>query len=134
MSKFYNVGIVGATGLIGKKFIEVLQKRNFPIKTLKLFASQKSVGKTFYAFSKELTVEPLCDGCFLGLDLVFFSAGKEISLKYAPFAINDGAFVVDNSSAFRNKKQIPLIIPEINGELLKTSNSRLISNPNCSPT
>ena len=132
MSKFYNVGIVGATGLIGKKFIEVLQKRNFPIKTLKLFASQKSVGKTFYAFSKEHTVEPLCDGCFLGLDLVFFSAGKEISLKYAPLAINDGAFVVDNSSAFRNKKQIPLIIPEINGELLKTSNSRLISNPNCS--
>ena len=131
MNKFYNVGIVGATGLIGKKFIEVLQKQNFPVITLRLFASEKSVGKNFYAFSKEIMVEPLCEGCFLGLDLVFFSAGKDVSLKYAPLAINDGAYVVDNSSAFRNKNQIPLIIPEINGEILKTSNSRLIANPNC---
>ena len=132
MSKFYKVGIVGATGLIGKKLIEVLQKRNFPLKTLKLFASQKSVGKTFYTFSKEITVEPLYDGCFLGLDLVFFCAGKEVSQKYAPLAINDGAYVIDNSSVFRNKEQIPLVIPEINGEILKSSVSRLIANPNCS--
>lgn len=132
MSKFYNVGIVGATGLIGKKFIEVLQKRNFPIKNIKLFASNKSEGKTVYAFGKELTVLSLTDGCFCGLDLVFFSAGKEISKMYAPIAINDGAYVIDNSSAFRNKTAIPLIIPEINGELLKSNKSRLIANPNCS--
>ena len=132
MSKLLNVGIVGATGLIGKKFIEVLEKRNFPLNTIKLFASRKSIGKTIYAFGKELTVSGLSDGCFLGLDLVFFSAGKDVSLKYAPIAINDGAFVIDNSSAFRNKDAIPLIIPEINGNVLKNSNSRLIANPNCS--
>ncbi|MBQ7373199.1 MAG: aspartate-semialdehyde dehydrogenase [Clostridia bacterium] len=132
MNKKFNVAIVGATGLIGKKFIEVLQKRNFPVNKIKLFASEKSVGKTVYAFGKELTVEKLDEGCFLGLDIVFFSAGASVSLKYAPIAINDGALVVDNSSAFRNNPQIPLIIPEINGNLLKDSVSRLISNPNCS--
>ncbi len=132
MSKLYNVGLVGATGLIGKKFIEVLQKENFPVGKIKLFASKKSAGKTVYAFGKELTVQTLSDGCFLGLDIVFFSAGKEVSLKYAPKAINDGAFVIDNSSAFRKKDLVPLVIPEINGDLLKTSVSRLISNPNCS--
>lgn len=132
MKQAYNVAIVGATGLIGNKFIQVLEKERFPICRLKLFASHKSVGKTLHAFGKNYSVEPLSDGSFLGIDLAFFCAGKDISLKYAPIAINDGAFVIDNSSAFRKNPKIPLIIPEINGEILKTTTSRLISNPNCS--
>ena len=132
MKKAFNVAIVGATGLIGSKFIHVLEKRKFPINKLKLFASEKSVGKKIFAFDNEYELCRLDEGCFLGVDIAFFSAGKEISLKYAPIAINEGAYVIDNSSAFRQNPQIPLIIPEINGTVLKNSSSRLIANPNCS--
>lgn len=132
MNKSYNVALVGATGLIGNKFLHVLEQRNFPIKNLKLFASSKSVGKKIFAFGKEYTVQPLAGGCFIGVDLAFFSAGKAISQRHAPTAINEGAYVIDNSSAFRQNPKIPLVIPEINCEVLKTTSSRLIANPNCS--
>ncbi len=132
MKKSLNVAVVGATGLIGSKFIPVLEKRNFPVNKLKVFASKKSEGKKIRAFGTEHVVQPLDNGCFVGIDLVFFSAGKEISLKYAPIAVNEGAYVIDNSSAFRENPQIPLIIPEINGNILQTTKARLIANPNCS--
>ena len=132
MKKSYNVALVGATGLIGNKFLYVLEQRNFPIKNLKLFASAKSVGKKIFTFGKEHTVKALCDGCFIGTDVVFFTSNKDVSLKYAPIAINEGAYVIDNSSAFRQNPQIPLVVPEINGEILKTTSARLIANPNCS--
>ena len=132
MRKLFNVAIVGATGLIGDKFIRVLEKRNFPLNKLKLFASDKSEGKKIFAFNKEHTVQKLSEGCFVGIDIAFFSAGKEIAKKYAPLAINEGAYVIDNSSQFRQNPKIPLIVPEINGEVLKNTNSRLIANPNCS--
>ena len=132
MKKLLNVGIVGATGLIGGKFVEVLQKRNFPVKDLRLFATEKSKGKNIFAFGKNITVETVDKDSFLGLDIVFFSAGANVSKLYVPQAIKDGAWVIDNSSAFRSKEEIPLIIPEINGKKLKNYNGKIISNPNCS--
>lgn len=131
MNDKYAVGVVGATGLIGGKFIKVLENRKFPVGEFRPFASAKNAGKTIFAFNENLKLRLLRDGCFDGLDFVFFCAGRDVSLRYAPAAAAAGAIVVDNSSAFRREKDIPLVIPEINfGEI--TSADRLISNPNCS--
>lgn len=127
----YAVGVVGATGLIGGKFIKVLENRDFPVGELRLYASEKNAGKTIFAFGKKSIVETLKPYCFDGLDFVFFCAGKDVSLRYAPAAVAAGAIVVDNSSAFRRERGIPLVVPEINfGEV--TPLTRLIANPNCS--
>lgn len=131
MNDKYAVGVVGATGLIGGKFIKVLENRKFPVGEFRPFASAKNAGKTIFAFNENLKLRLLRDGCFDGLDFVFFCAGRDVSLRYAPAAAAAGAIVVDNSSAFRREKDIPLVVPEINfGEI--TSAVRLISNPNCS--
>lgn len=131
MNDKYAVGVVGATGLIGGKFIKVLENRKFPVGEFRPFASAKNAGKTIFAFNENLKLRLLRDGCFDGLDFVFFCAGRDVSLRYAPVAAAAGAIVVDNSSAFRREKDIPLVVPEINfGEI--TSADRLISNPNCS--
>lgn len=131
MNDKYAVGVVGATGLIGGKFIKVLEDRKFPVGEFRPFASAKNAGKTIFAFNENLKLRLLRDGCFDGLDFVFFCAGRDVSLRYAPAAAAAGAIVVDNSSAFRREKDIPLVVPEINfGEI--TSADRLISNPNCS--
>lgn len=132
MNKKYNVAIVGATGLIGRKFIEVLERRNFPVGEIRLLATPKSEGKILTAFGKNITVERLNENSFDGIDVAFFSAGKEVSLKYAPIAKQRGAVVIDNSSAFRQNKEIPLIVPEINGYLLKNYKGKIVANPNCS--
>lgn len=127
----YSVGVVGATGLIGGKFIKVLEDRDFPVGELRLFASAKNAGKAIFAFNENLAVRPLCEDCFKDLDFIFFCAGGDVSLRYAPSAAAAGAIVVDNSSAFRREKNIPLVVPEINfGDV--TSCDRLIANPNCS--
>lgn len=131
MNDKYAVGVVGATGLIGGKFIKVLENRKFPVGEFRPFASAKNAGKTIFAFNENLKLRLLRDGCFDGLDFVFFCAGRDVSLRYAPAAAAAGVIVVDNSSAFRREKDIPLVVPEINfGEI--TSADRLISNPNCS--
>ena len=131
MNDKYAVGVVGATGLIGGKFIKVLENRKFPVGEFRPFASAKNAGKTIFAFNENLKLRLIRDGCFDGLDFVFFCAGRDVSLRYAPAAAAAGAIVVDNSSAFRREKDIPLVVPEINfGEI--TSADRLISNPNCS--
>lgn len=131
MNDKYAVGVVGATGLIGGKFIKVLENRKFPVGEFRPFASAKNAGKTIFAFNENLKLRLLRDGCFDGLDFVFFCAGRDVSLRYAPAAAAAGAIVVDNSSAFRRENDIPLVVPEINfGEI--TSADRLISNPNCS--
>lgn len=131
MNDKYAVGVVGATGLIGGKFIKVLENRKFPVGEFRPFASAKNAGKTIFAFNENLKLRLLRDGGFDGLDFVFFCAGRDVSLRYAPAAAAAGAIVVDNSSAFRREKDIPLVVPEINfGEI--TSADRLISNPNCS--
>lgn len=128
-----NVGIVGATGAVGKEMLRVLQQRHFPVKEIRCFASAKSAGKTLSFKGQQIQVERLHEKCFHGLDLALFSAGKKISLAYAPLAVQAGCLVVDNSSAFRMDASVPLVIPEINRHALE-NHKGLISSPNCTAT
>ncbi len=131
MVKQYNVGIVGATGAVGREMIKVLEQRNFPVKTLRLFASERSKGTKLSYKGKEINVEVLNDNSFEGLDITLFSAGASRSLEYVPQAVKAGCVVIDNSSAFRMEKDIPLIVPEVNPEMIK-KHKGIIANPNCS--
>ncbi len=129
----FNIGIVGATGMVGQTFMNLLAERNFPVDQLKLFASQNSEGKQISFAGRELTIETPKAGAFAGLDLVFFSSGDEISLEWAPQAVKEGAWAVDNSAAFRMNPEFALVVPEVNGHLLKQMKSpQIIANPNCS--
>ncbi len=128
-----NVGVVGATGIVGEEFLKLIEERNFPLDKLKLFASHESKGKKLSCQGKTWEVQPLNPGCFAGLDLVFFSSGDDISQEWGPQAVSSGAFAIDNSAAFRLSPSTPLIIPEINGDLISSINEPLlIANPNCS--
>lgn len=127
------VGVVGATGMVGEVFMEILGKRNFPVTLLRPFASEKSEGLRIKAAGREWPVETLRPGCFDGLDLVFFSSGDDISKEWAPEAAKSGAFAIDNSAAFRMNPDFPLVVPEVNGHLLpKKTQPTIIANPNCS--
>ncbi|OPZ72520.1 MAG: Aspartate-semialdehyde dehydrogenase [Verrucomicrobia bacterium ADurb.Bin474] len=130
-SKQYSVGIVGATGAVGQELIELLYKRQFPLKELRLFASSRSAGKTITWEGKSWTVENSDGQDFKGIDIVFFSAGASISKALAPVAVKGGAVVVDNSSAFRMDPDVPLVIPEINPHAIR-QHKGIIANPNCS--
>ena len=112
------VGIVGASGLVGKTFLQLIQERNFPVNHLKLFAGSRNVGKRLSFRAKQLLLEPLSESGFSGMDLVFFSAGEDISYEWAPKAVEAGAVVIDNSAAFRMQAETPLVVPEINASLL----------------
>jgi aspartate-semialdehyde dehydrogenase len=125
-----NVAIVGATGAVGQEFLTVLAERNFPIKTLKLLASAKSAGKKAEFAGKSYTVEELTHDSFKDVQIAFFSAGGSISKEFAPSAVKAGAVVVDNTSYFRMKEGIPLVVPEVNGDQIAKHNG-LIANPNC---
>lgn len=128
-----NIGIVGATGMVGGVFLELLKERNFPVTSIKPFGSAKSLGKEINYNNKNWPLEVLKEGCFDGLDLVFFSSGDDISLEWGPKAAKAGALVVDNSAAFRMDPNTPLIVPEINiNEIPKSENPGVIANPNCS--
>ncbi len=133
--KAYNVAIVGATGMVGRKFIEVLEKRNFPIKTLYLFASAKSAGLKMKFFSEDVVVRELTEdavGELAGkVDFALFSAGAAVSAKFAPLFARIGATVIDNSSQWRQHEDVPLVVPEVNPEDVKLSRG-IIANPNCS--
>ncbi len=132
-TKLLSVGVVGATGMVGTEFIKILEERRFPVEELRLFASQDSKGITLGFRGQQVEVQTLFEGCFKGLDLVFFSSGDEISRDWAPRAVKDGAFAIDNSAAFRMNAEILLCVPEVNGSLLPSSNKpALIANPNCS--
>src|SRR5688500_16810278 len=126
-----NVAIVGATGAVGQEFLAVLAKRDFPIKNLKLLASARSAGKTVEYRGKTYTVEELTRDSFAGVQVAFFSAGGSISKEFAPAAVAAKAVVVDNTSAFRMKDGIPLVVPEVNADQIQRHNG-LIANPNCS--
>jgi aspartate-semialdehyde dehydrogenase len=132
MRNLYNVAIVGATGLVGRKLISVLQARNFPIKELHLFASEKSIGRCIYACGKYRRVKTITKNSFFKIDIAFFCANSDISKEYVEYALESGAFVIDNSSAFRMQSDVPLIVPEVNGEALERYCGKLIANPNCS--
>src|SRR3954467_9598490 len=126
-----NVAIVGATGAVGQEFLNVLAERNFPIKTLKLLASAKSAGKQVEFKGKTYTVEELTKDSFKDVQIAFFSAGGSVSKEFAPAAVLAKAIVVDNTSAFRMKEGVPLVVPEVNPEQIHKHNG-LIANPNCS--
>ncbi len=125
------IAVIGATGLVGRKIITLLEKRNFPVGELLPIASEKSVGKTIYFREKKYKIIPLEKAIEETPDIAIYSAGSSISLQTAKAFAQKGTFVIDNSSAWRMEKGIPLIIPEINSEIL-TQNDKIIANPNCS--
>ncbi|WP_432799390.1 aspartate-semialdehyde dehydrogenase [Poriferisphaera sp. WC338] len=134
-----NVAIVGATGAVGEEFLNVLDERNFPIGKLTLLASARSAGKTITFKGTTHTVEELTETSFKNIDIALFSAGGGISKKFAPIAVESGAVVIDNSSAFRMADGIPLVVPEVNPEAVKEAGIEvgnpgvgIIANPNCS--
>lgn len=129
----YNVAVVGATGNVGRKFLEILEERNFPIKELFLFASKRSQGKIMKFKGQDFIVEELCDENIKNkkIDFALFSAGGDTSLKFAPIFAKEGAIVIDNSSAWRMDPKVPLVVPEVNPEDIKW-HSGIIANPNCS--
>lgn len=129
----YNVAIVGSTGNVGRKFLEILEERNFPIKNLYLFASKRSAGSYLNFKGQEYLVEETCEDNIKNkkIDIALFSAGGDTSLKFAPIFSSYGAVVIDNSSAWRMNKNVPLVVPEVNPEDLKGHNG-IIANPNCS--
>lgn len=132
MKKATNIAIVGATGLVGKTFIELLESDHFLDSKIHLVASKKSKGQIIFLRNSNHVVSALEDFDFSKMDLVFFSAGSEVAKEYAPKAVNKGCFVVDNSSCFRKDKTIPLIVPEVNGEsLTDDAVPGIVANPNC---
>ena len=131
MSAAVNVAIVGATGAVGQEFLTVLAERDFPIRHLKLLASARSAGKRVEYRGQPYVVEELTRDSFKDVHVAFFSAGGSISKEFAPAAVAAKAVVVDNTSAFRMKEGIPLVVPEVNPEQIQRHNG-LIANPNCS--
>ncbi len=127
----YNVAILGATGAVGQTMIKVLEERNFPINELKLLASPRSAGKELEYMGLKYKVEPVSEKAFEGIDIALFSAGGSRSKEWAPKAVEKGAIVIDNSSAFRMDDDVPLVVPEVNPEDVKWHKG-IIANPNCS--
>lgn len=125
------VAVVGATGLVGREMLKVLEQRNFSLSRLTLLASERSRGKTLKFRGEELLVEVLGKDSFSNVDIALFSAGASISREFAPIAAKAGAVVIDNSSAFRMENEVPLVVPEVNpGDI--SWHKGIIANPNCS--
>ena len=125
------VAIVGATGAVGVELIRCLEERRFPLSELRLFASARSAGKAMPFRGQPLAVRELKEDSFRGVDIALFSAGGSTSKRFAPLAVEQGAVVVDNSSAFRMDPAVPLVVPEINPEAVRAHRG-IIANPNCS--
>ena len=130
MAKNYHVAIVGATGAVGVELLRVMERRNFPVASLRLLASPRSAGKELEFRNEKFSVELLNGNSFAGIDLAFFSAGAGTAKEFAPIAQRAGAVVIDNSSAFRMEVDVPLIIPEINADDVRAHRG-IIANPNC---
>lgn len=127
----YHVAVVGATGAVGKQMIQTLERRNFPIGKLTLLSSSRSAGTKVQFKGEEITVQEATPESFEGVQIALFSAGGSVSKKFAPEAVKRGAIVIDNTSAFRMDKDVPLVVPEVNEEDIKQHNG-IIANPNCS--
>lgn len=127
----YRVAIVGATGMVGQEFVKILQQRQFPIKELRLLASDRSAGRKVSFNGRDMEVEETGNKSFDGIDIALFSAGTDISRHFAPIAAEAGAVVIDNSAAFRMEPDVPLVVPEINAEDAR-AHKGIIANPNCS--
>jgi aspartate-semialdehyde dehydrogenase len=131
--KTYHVAVVGATGAVGNEMVKILEERDFPIRQIKLLASQRSLGKELEFKGKSVPIEVLQENSFSGIDIGLFSAGGSISERFAPIAAAAGCIVVDNTSAFRMEPDVPLIVPEVNPEAIGDFKKRgIIANPNCS--
>lgn len=129
--RLYNVAVVGATGLVGRKMIQVLEERKFPVGEMRLLASERSLGKEVSFAGTVHTVQQLLPGSFDRIELALFSAGATVSKDFAPEAVRAGALVIDNSSAFRMDAHVPLVVPEVNRRMI-FHHRGIISNPNCS--
>ena len=127
----YRMAIVGATGLVGAEFINVLEQRKFPVSSMRLLASDRSAGRKMFFAHQEIEVEETVPESFRGIDIALFSAGGGVSKHFSPIAAESGAVVIDNSSAFRMVPTVPLVVPEINVEDIKWHKG-IIANPNCS--
>lgn len=127
----YNVAVAGATGAVGQEMLKVLEKRNFPVKNLKVLASERSEGRKLACMGKEHTVQVLHGNSFEDVDIALFSAGSARSREFREAVVSSGAVMIDNSSAFRMEEGVPLVVPEINPEDVKNHNG-VIANPNCS--
>ena len=129
----YNIAVAGATGLVGKEIISILEERDFPVGQLKLLASERSAGKKMTFKGEELLVETLAEDSFEGIDIGLFSPGGSVSAKFAPIAVAAGVIVIDNTSHFRMDPDIPLVVPEVNSyDIADYKNKGIIANPNCS--
>jgi aspartate-semialdehyde dehydrogenase len=130
MTKSYHIAIVGATGAVGAELLRVLERRNFPVASLRTISSARSIGKSVRFHDELIPVQELAEHSFDKIDIAFFSAGGEVSRKFVPVARRAGAIAVDNSSVFRMDSDVPLVIPEINAADAY-NHSGVIANPNC---
>ena len=130
MSRSFHVAVAGATGAVGVEMLRTLEKRNFPVKSLRLLASSRSAGKEVTFKGETLKVEEMTKDSFKGIDIALFSAGASRTREFGPAAVEAGAVVIDNSSAFRMDPTVPLVVPEVNPEDVKKHHG-LIANPNC---
>jgi len=126
-----NIGIVGASGLVGSMMLALLAERNFPLASLRLFASARSAGKSVAFKGQDIVIEDAATADFGGLDIVFFSAGGSTSKSLAPKVAAAGAIVIDNSSAWRSDPDVPLVVSEVNPEALRHIPKGIVANPNC---
>jgi aspartate-semialdehyde dehydrogenase len=131
MKKTPVIAVVGATGLVGREMIDILGQRSFPMSELRAFASDNSAGELIEVLGDEVEVKTLSTDSFEGVDIALFASDNSVSEEFVPQAVEAGAIVIDNSSRFRLESNVPLIIPEINGHLLKDK-PKIIANPNCS--
>jgi aspartate-semialdehyde dehydrogenase len=127
----YVVAVVGATGAVGNEMVEILQERKFPVKELRLFASERTAGEKISFMGQEQFVKLLDKKSFSGVDIALFSAGEEISRELAPIAVSEGAVVIDNSATWRMDPIVPLVVPEVNRKA-SFQHQGIIANPNCS--
>jgi aspartate-semialdehyde dehydrogenase len=127
----YVVAVVGATGAVGEEMVQILQERKFPVKELRLFASERTAGETMTFLDRSLTVKLLTKEAFDGVDIALFSAGEEVSRAFAPIAVSAGAVVIDNSAEWRMNPDVPLVVPEVNPDAAFEHHG-IIANPNCS--
>jgi aspartate-semialdehyde dehydrogenase len=138
--KKYKIAVVGATGVVGQELLQILEQRSFPVEELVLFASSRSIGKIIKFRGEDIHCRPLVKGCFEGIELAFFDASDAVSKEWVPEATKSGCWAIDNSATFRMDSDIPLVVPEINGDLVRSklnrtdisARDRIISGPNCS--
>jgi aspartate-semialdehyde dehydrogenase len=131
--KLYNVAVVGATGAVGQQFLQILARRRFPVRNLKLFASKRSAGKRITFGEREIEVQEPSSRALAGTDLVFISATDDVSRQWAPAAVKAGAVVIDDSPVFRMEPDVPIVVPEVNPDDV-AGHKGILAIPNCITT